>query len=346
MDDGEQSVDRWRFYINIIFVRMESYKESLIAGLEGLLLDPKCYLLGEDIEDPYGGAYTITKGMSTKFPGKLINTPMSEQGFTGLGVGMALAGYKPIIEIMFGDFSTLIMDQILNHASKFVEGFEKPLNLVVRVPMGGYRGYGATHSQSLEKLFVGLPNIAVITPSVLHGPGDLLVKSMNLGVPVIFVENKLDYTRKMFMEEKISGNFRINYHGGDSPIAEVSFPNEESEITILSYGGLINPLLNMMYDLYMEEEMATRLLDVSSLSPMDFDLIAKLTTNCKKVLTVEEGHIPFGIGDGLISNLAQRGHNCLFKSIGAKLHIIGTSKEAEAMVLPQMDEIKEFILNW
>ena len=200
---------------------MNTYKESIISGLERLLADPKCFLLGEDIADPYGGAYTLTRGMSSRFPGKIINTPMSEQGFTGLGVGMALAGYKPIIEIMFGDFSTLIMDQILNHASKFVEGFEKKLHLVVRDPMGGYRGFGATHSQSLEKLYVGLPNIAVISPSVLHEPGDLLVKAMDLGVPVIFAENKLDYTRKMFKAEKISGAFDIRYHGGDFPIAEV-----------------------------------------------------------------------------------------------------------------------------
>ena len=325
---------------------METYKESLIAGLRELLQDPKCFLLGEDICEPYGGAYTITKGMSTEFPGKLINTPMSEQGFTGMGVGMALARYKPIIEIMFGDFSTLIMDQILNHASKFVEGFEKPLHLVVRDPMGGYRGYGATHSQSLEKLYVGLPNIAVISPSVLHEPGDLLVKSMNLGVPVIFVENKLDYTRKLFKVEKISDNFEVKYHGGEFPIAEVTFPNEETEVTIISYGGLINPLLNMMYYLYMEEEVATVLLDLSSLTPMDFDLIAKLTKDSKKILCVEEGHVPFGIGDGIISNLAQRGMKAEFKSIGAKQHIIGTSKEAEAMALPQIDDIKETILNW
>lgn len=324
---------------------MGTYKESLIAGLETLLKDPKCFLLGEDIEEPYGGAYNITMGLSAKYPGKLINTPMSEQGFTGMGVGMALAGYKPIIEIMFGDFSTLIMDQILNHASKFVEGFEKPLHLVVRDPMGGYRGYGATHSQSLEKLFVGLPNIAVISPSVLHEPGDLLIKSMNLGVPVIFA-NKLDYTRKLFKAEKIAANFEVKYHGCEFPIAEVSFPDEEAEVTIISYGGLINPLLTMMYDLYMEEEVTTRLLDLSSLTPMDFDLIAQLTKDSMNILTVEEGHIPFGIGDGIISNLAQRGTKAKFKSIGAKQHIIGTSKEAEALALPQIDEIKEFILNW
>jgi pyruvate/2-oxoglutarate/acetoin dehydrogenase E1 component len=323
-----------------------TYKESLISGLETLLVDPKVFMLGEDIEDPYGGAYTISKGMSTKYPGKLVNMPMSEQGFTGLGVGMALAGYKPIIEIMFGDFSTLIMDQILNHASKFVEGFEKKLHLVVRDPMGGYRGYGATHSQSLEKLYVGLPNIAVITPSVLHAPGDLLIKSMNLGVPVIFAENKLDYTRKMFSDEKISENFEVKYYGEEFPIAEVTIPDEEAEVTIISYGGMINPLLNAINDIYMEEEVAVRLLDLSSISPMDFAMIAKLTEGSKKIMTVEEGHIPFGIGDGIISNLAQRGMRAEFKTIGAKQHIIGTSKEAEALALPQMDEIKSIILNW
>lgn len=325
---------------------METYKESIISGLESLLADPKCFLLGEDIADPYGGAYTLTKGMSTKFPGKIINTPMSEQGFTGLGVGMALAGYKPIIEIMFGDFSTLIMDQILNHASKFVEGFEKKLHLVVRDPMGGYRGYGATHSQSLEKLYVGLPNIAVISPSVLHKPGDLLVKAMGLGVPVIFAENKLDYTRKMFKAEKIVSAFDIQYYGGDFPIAEVTFPDEEAEVTIVSYGGLINPLLQMMYDFYMEEEVAVRLLDVSSLSPMDFDLLYKFLKGSDKILTVEEGHIPFGIGDTIISQMVQRGMTAKFKTIGATQHIIGTSKEAEALTLPQMDEVKNTILNW
>ena len=325
---------------------MNTYKESLIDGLKKLLADPKCFLLGEDVEDPYGGAYTITKGMSTRYLGKIINTPMSEQGFTGIGVGMALAGYKPIIEIMFGDFSTLIIDQILNHASKFVEGFEKQLHLVVRDPMGGYRGYGATHSQSLEKLFVGIPHITVIAPSVLHEPGDLLIKAMGLGVPVIFAENKLDYTRKMFHTEKIADAFEIKYHGGDFPIAEAGFPEEEAKVTIISYGGLVHPLLNMMYDLYMEEEVAVRLLDVSSLSPMDFDLIYSLVKNDKKVLTIEEGHVPFGIGDAIISNLAQRGTQIQMKSIGAKQHIIGTSKEAEALALPQMDDIKKIILNW
>jgi pyruvate/2-oxoglutarate/acetoin dehydrogenase E1 component len=169
---------------------------------------------------------------------------------------------------------------------------------------------------------------------------------MGLGVPVIFAENKLDYTRKMFKAEKIASAFDIQYHGGDFPIAEVTFPDEEAEVTIVSYGGLIHPLLQMMYDLYMEEEVAVRLLDVSGLSPMDFDLLHSLLKDSKKILTVEEGHIPFGIGDTVISQMVQRGLQAQYKTIGAKQHIIGTSKEAEAMVLPQMEDIQETILNW
>jgi pyruvate/2-oxoglutarate/acetoin dehydrogenase E1 component len=169
---------------------------------------------------------------------------------------------------------------------------------------------------------------------------------MNLGVPVIFAENKLDYTRKMFSDEKISENFEVKYYGEEFPIAEVTIPDEDAEVTIISYGGMINPLLNAINDIYMEEEVAVRLLDLSSISPMDFGMVAKLTEGSKKIMTIEEGHIPFGIGDGIISNLAQRGMRADFKTIGAKQHIIGTSKEAEALALPQMDEIKSIILNW
>lgn len=324
-----------------------SYKDSLRAGISSLLLDPRVYLIGEDLIEPYGGAYSITKGMSERFPYKMINTPMSEQAFTGLGVGMALGGYKPIVEIMFGDFSTLIFDQILNHASKFVEGFKVKMNLVVRVPMGGYRGYGATHSQSLEKIFFGLPNIAVVSPSILHRPDKLLVNSIDLGIPVIFIENKLDYTRKLFSSEDNSSFFDISYHGNNKfPICEVNLKDEIADVTIISYGGMISPLLNLVYDLYIEEEIPVRVLDSSLLSPFDFETLFDLLINSKRVLTIEEGHVPFGFGDSIISNLYQKGLTATFKSIGASQNIIGASKEAESKVLPNFNIIYNLIKNW
>ena len=113
------------------------YIDSLKEGLNNLLKnDSKVILLGEDIGEPYGGAFRVTKGLSSRYPKQVISTPMSESALTGIAVGMALNGYKPILEIMFGDFITLCADQIINHASKFPFLFGKDINMVIRTPMG------------------------------------------------------------------------------------------------------------------------------------------------------------------------------------------------------------------
>ena len=113
------------------------------------------YLIGEDMLDPYGGAFKVTKGVSSKFPERVITTPISESAIIGLGTGMAMRGMLPVVEIMFGDFLTLCTDQIVNSATKFPLMYKDrvAVPLVIRTPMGGGRGYGPTHSQSLEKMF-------------------------------------------------------------------------------------------------------------------------------------------------------------------------------------------------
>ncbi|MEW6094710.1 MAG: alpha-ketoacid dehydrogenase subunit beta, partial [Chloroflexota bacterium] len=126
--------------------------------------DPRVYILGEDILDPYGGAFKVTRGLSTKFPDRVLTTPISEAGIVGVSSGMALRGLRPVAEIMFGDFVTLAADQLVNHASKFRWMYNDNVRvpMVVRAPMGGRRGYGPTHSQSLEKLFLGVPGLKVV----------------------------------------------------------------------------------------------------------------------------------------------------------------------------------------
>lgn len=323
-----------------------SYLESLRKGIEELLTeDPLVYLIGEDVSEPYGGAFKVTKGLSLKFPGRIVNMPMSEQGFTGLGVGLALGGLHPVVEIMFGDFVTLIADQIINHASKFTAGFNKEIHLVIRTPMGGYRGYGATHSQSLEKLFFGLPDIHVVAPSVLHDPGFLLKQSMKVGCPVLFVENKLDYTRRMFLSEKKSELLEIKSTGNEFPVIEAGIKGEEQALTVISYGGMISPLLSLIHEIYMEQEFPVKLIAPSRISPLDYDLLSELTINDKLIITVEEGHIPCGFGDSVISNLVQLGSRALFKAFGAKNKIIAASKKLEDEVLPDFGDIKSTIIN-
>ena len=176
---------------------MPTLLDSLNTALrQALTSNPNVVLLGEDILDPYGGAFRVTRGLSTAFPDRVITTPVSEAGFVGLSTGMALRGLRPVVEIMFGDFVTLIADQVINHAAKFRWMYNNQVRvpLVIRTPMGGRRGYGPTHSQTLEKLFMGVPGLRVLAPCALGDPGELLLRAiLDDDDPVLFVENKLLY---------------------------------------------------------------------------------------------------------------------------------------------------------
>ncbi|MFC6903137.1 hypothetical protein ACFQGX_49085 [Nonomuraea dietziae] len=144
--------------------------EQLNLALHELLKsDPSVHLLGEDLSDPYGGAFKITKGLSTAFGDRVRSTPLSESAIVGVGAGLALAGDKAIVEIMFADFVTLAFDQLVNFAAKSTTmyGRRVPMPLVVRCPSGGGRGYGPTHSQSPQKHLIGVPGLGVheLSPS-------------------------------------------------------------------------------------------------------------------------------------------------------------------------------------
>ncbi len=150
------------------------YLESLNRSLHQLIeQDKNIILIGEDILDPYGGAFKVTKGISSKFPDQVISTPISEAGFVGAATGMAMRGLKPIVEIMFGDFIGLAFDQILNHASKYEWMYNNSVSvpILIRTPVGARRGYGPTHSQSLESMFLPISGIEIVSPSIFHNPG-------------------------------------------------------------------------------------------------------------------------------------------------------------------------------
>ena len=149
---------------------MPSVLESLNSALHHAFSDNKnVYLLGEDVLDPYGGAFKVTRGLSTSYPDRVLTTPISEAGIVGVAAGMALRGLRPVVEIMFGDFVSLIADQLINHITKFRWMYNDQVRvpLVIRTPMGGRRGYGPTHSQSLEKLYLGVPGLCVVAPAAL-----------------------------------------------------------------------------------------------------------------------------------------------------------------------------------
>ena len=189
---------------------MVTYGQSINKALNKKLDQEKSViLLGEDICDPYGGAFKVTKGLSTKYPNQVINTPISEHALVGVAAGLAMRGLSPVLEIMFGDFLTLCADQIINHVAKFFWMYNGKVKvpMVIRTPMGGRKGYGPTHSQTLEKIYLGIPGIEIIAPSNFHDPGELLIKSIDYGKPVLFIEHKFLYPRELtilkdgYMEE-------------------------------------------------------------------------------------------------------------------------------------------------
>ena len=146
------------------------FVSSINTALETILTNHEDVILfGEDLLDPYGGAFKITKDLSEIYPDNIISTPISEAGIVGMGIGLSLNGFKPYVEIMFGDFISYAFDQILSNASKFYSMYNKQVNvpLNIRTPMGAGRGYGPTHSQSLEKHFIGINNIEIIALNTL-----------------------------------------------------------------------------------------------------------------------------------------------------------------------------------
>ncbi|MCX6210281.1 MAG: thiamine pyrophosphate-dependent enzyme, partial [Bacteroidetes bacterium] len=185
--------------------------ESIYSSFKhNLEKDKSIVLFGEDIENnnqfnpkQYGGAFKVTKDLSNLFPSNIYNSPISEAGITGIGIGIALGGMKSLIEIMFGDFTTLVVDQILQQASKIqcMYGVKLDLPFVLRTPMGGKRGYGPTHSQSVERLFFSIPHINVIALNKRVEPKAVYNNILQYSNDAtIVIENKLDYVR--YIDEK------------------------------------------------------------------------------------------------------------------------------------------------
>lgn len=311
------------------------YIYSLRQAMDDLIKDKNAYILGEDITEPYGGAFKVTKGLSEKYPDNVIATPMSEQGITAFCVGMAVAGDYVIEEIMFGDFITLTADQLINHAAKFYDLYGDKLHLVVRTPSGGYRGYGATHSQSLEKMFLGIPGLDVVAANIYSDPGALLKKTMEKGKPTLFIENKLDYPKELVLDD-----FDIFNRISLDDIVRLEVRGEKPEWTIVTYGGISAFAVDAAKKLMFDEEIATDVLVVSALNEWE-----KLSSaiRSEKILVLEEGVADFGWGSQVVSAFANEGKKVY--QLGAKNSSIPSAKKAEADVLVQVEDIIGLIMR-
>ena len=170
----------------------KTFGSQINEGLHALLAgDEDALVMGEDILDPYGGAFKTSAGLSSTYPDRVLAMPISESAIVGIAGGLALGGMKPVAEMMFGDFLGLAMDQLANHLARYRGMYNGQVSVpaIVRAPMGGRRGYGPTHSQTLDKHFFGLDDLQVLAPSPLHPTADMLKYAAESDVPSLFIEN-------------------------------------------------------------------------------------------------------------------------------------------------------------
>jgi pyruvate/2-oxoglutarate/acetoin dehydrogenase E1 component len=265
-----------------------------------LTTDPRVVVLGEDIADPYGGAFKVTRGLSTDFPERVRTTPISEGAIAGISAGLALAGYRPIAEIMFGDFLTLVFDQVVNHIAKYQAMYDGQATcpVILRAPSGGHRGYGPTHSQSLEKHFLGIPHLRVVAASLVHDPRELFADFLTHDSPVLYIEHKLLYPQHLTLPENGRvGNLLSSVDAtvdadGSRALPTVCLspvPREDCTVTVLAYGYEAMLAAKVVEQLAIEEEIFAELLVPAQLAPMDWGPVERAVRATGNLVTVEEG---------------------------------------------------------
>ncbi|MFI1436646.1 2-oxo acid dehydrogenase subunit E2 [Streptomyces lydicus] len=267
---------------------------ELNRALHGLFRrDERLYLLGEDILDPYGGAFKITNGLSTAHPDRVLGTPLSEGGITGVANGLALCGNRVIVEVMFGDFLALAFDQLLNFTTKSVSmyGRRLPMHVLVRCPVGGNRGYGPTHSQSPQKHFLGITDLDLYELTPFHDVEYLLTAALDSGTPAILFEDKVLYTRRRYLNGRVDEALRYRMTGGGPGWAHV-FPDgryNDPDLVVLAPGGVAHRAVEAARALYDTDGTAVHVLVPGRLHPLDLDPVLPVLRAAGRITVAEEG---------------------------------------------------------
>ncbi len=330
--------------------------DSLNAGLRhALAADESVLLLGEDILDPYGGAFKVTRGLSIAFPDRVLTAPISEAGLVGASAGMALRGLRPVVEIMFGDFITLAADAIVNTLSKYRWMYNDTvrLPLVIRTPMGGRRGYGPTHSQTLEKLFLGVPGLRVLAPFNLDSraagaPGDLLSWAvLEQDEPVLFIENKTQYLAPLLNE---TGLAELDHWQTDAPAPTYGFRLKGAPppaITLAAYGGMADLARQAMLKLAYEDEILTELIVFTQLAPFEIAPLIESAQKTRRLLTIEEGTLSLGWGAEIVARAAESLGSRLItaRRLAAPDQPVPASRVQEEAMLPGLGDMIQLIKN-
>jgi pyruvate/2-oxoglutarate/acetoin dehydrogenase E1 component len=327
--------------VNVMVENREiMYREALNEALrEEMARDDKVFIMGEGIAER-GGSYKVTVGLLEQYGAtRVFDTPISENGFTGAGVGAALTGMRPVVEILFVDFTMLVLDQIINQAAKFrfMSGNTARVPLVVRTQGGVGNGLAAQHSQSLEAIFYHIPGLKVVMPSTPFDAKGLLKSAIRCDDPVIFIEHKLLYMNKGEVPEE---EYII-------PLGEADIKKEGTDLTIVAWSGMI-PKVMEATEILSKEGISTEVVDPRSLVPLDKLTIINSVKKTEHVLIVQEAIRRGGVGSDIASIIQEEAFDYLdspIKIVAGKNIPTPFNLNLEKLVVPQVPDIVEAARN-
>lgn len=277
-------------------MREITYAQAIKEAMcEEMRRDPDVFLMGEDV-GVYGGVFGVTLGMLDEFGAeRVIDTPISELGYVGAGIGASLMGMRPIVEIMFSDFISTAFDQIVNQAAKirFMFGGNARVPIVLRTPEGSGTGAAAQHSQSPEAWLLNVPGLIVIAPSTPYDAKGLLKAAVRNDNPVIFFESKLLYKQS---GEVPAGEIVL-------PIGKADIKREGTDATLITYGRMVHVCLDAAEKL--APEMSLEVLDLRTLAPLDKDAVIQSVIKTGRALIVHEAPLTGGFGGEISAVIAE-----------------------------------------
>jgi pyruvate dehydrogenase E1 component beta subunit len=275
-----------------------TYREALNMALrEEMRRDPRVFLIGEEV-GVYDGAYKVTQGLLKEFGDKrVVDTPICESGFTGIGIGAAMLGLRPVVEMMTFNFAILALDQIVNSAAKlcYMSGGQYNVPIVIRGPGGPAHQLAAQHSQSMESYFYHVPGLKVVRPSTPMDAKGLLKSAIRDDNPVIFIESETLYGTKGEVPE--DPEFTI-------PLGVAAIRREGTDVTVVAYMGMMYRAMEIAEELE-KEGISVEIVDPRTLRPMDADTIIGSVRKTHRVVVVEAGAGFAGMGSEIASFITE-----------------------------------------
>jgi len=316
------------------------YREALRRALdEEMQRDPLVFLMGETIAER-GGSYKVTEGLLKKYgPRRVIDTPIAEASFTGMAVGAALIGCRPVVEILFVDFAMLAMDQIVNQAAKqeFISGGQCRVPMVLRTQGGAGNGLAAQHSQSLEAFFYHIPGLKVVMPSTPHDACGLLKAAIRDDQPVIFIEHKLLYmTRGPVPEEEYV-----------IPLGRAEVKKNGTDVSLITYSHMTLKCLEAAAALE-ADGISVEVIDLRTLCPLDKETILASARKTGRAIVVHEAVKRGGVGGDIAAMLMEEAYDDLD---GPVLRIAGRNTpipynlNIEKACVPSVEDIVAGVLR-